>query len=44
LIGLNLDSEAIKKAINLSEEKYCSVGGMLKNTVEIKSIFEIIKD
>jgi hypothetical protein len=27
-----------------SEEKYCSVGGMLKNTVEIISLFETLED
>jgi putative redox protein len=41
LNGQGIDSEAVKKAIHLSEEKYCSVGGMLKNTVEINSSFEI---
>ena len=44
LKGENLDPEAIRKAIKLSEEKYCSVGGMLKNTVEIKSTFQIIEE
>lgn len=41
--GKNIDSEALKKAIELSEEKYCSVGGMLKETVRIASSFEIHK-
>jgi putative redox protein len=40
--GQSINHEAVKKAIQLSEEKYCSVGGMLKNTVEITSSFEII--
>ena len=39
--GQSINPEAVKKAIKLSEEKYCSVGGMLKNTVEITSSFEI---
>ena len=39
--GNNIDSEALKKAIELSEEKYCSVGGMLKETVQITSSYEI---
>jgi putative redox protein len=39
--GKNITSEAVKKAIQLSEEKYCSVGGMLKETVEITSSYEI---
>ena len=42
--GQNIDPEAVKKAIQLSEEKYCSVGGMLKNTVEITSSFDILED
>ena len=41
--GKNVDLEAVKKAIELSEKKYCSVGGMLKETVEITSSFRIIK-
>ena len=39
--GKNIDLEALKKAIALSEEKYCSVGGMLKETVDITSYYEI---
>lgn len=42
--GQNIDPEAVKKAIKLSEEKYCSVGGMLKKTVEITSSFDILED
>ena len=41
--GKNIDSEALSKAIDLSEEKYCSVGGMLKETVEITSSYETNK-
>lgn len=41
--GKNVDSEAVKKAIELSEEKYCSVGGMLKEKVEITSSYETEK-
>jgi putative redox protein len=42
--GQNINPESVKKAIQLSEEKYCSVGGMLKNSVEITSSFEIVED
>ena len=42
--GPNITSEAVKKAINLSEEKYCSVGGMLKKVAEITSTYEVSKD
>ena len=40
--GQNIDPAAVKKAIELSEEKYCSVGGMLQKAVEITSSFEIL--
>lgn len=42
--GQNINPNAVKKAIQLSEEKYCSVGGMLKKTVEITSSFETLED
>lgn len=42
--GQNIDSEAVKKAIQLSEEKYCSVGGMLKKAVEITSSYETLEE
>jgi len=41
LNGQHIDQEAVKKAIDLSEEKYCFVGGMLKKAVDITSSFEI---
>jgi putative redox protein len=42
--GENIAPEAVKSAIRLSEEKYCSVGGMLKKAVPITSSFEIVKE
>jgi putative redox protein len=42
--GQNIDPEAVKKAIKLSEEKYCSVGGMLKKAVEISSSYETLEE
>jgi putative redox protein len=42
--GKNISKEAVQSAISLSEEKYCSVGGMLKNTVKISSSYEILKE
>lgn len=42
--GHNVDPDAVKKAIELSEEKYCSVGGMLKKAAEITSSFEILEE
>lgn len=41
--GENIDSEAVEKAIALSEEKSCSVGGMLKKAAEITSSYEILE-
>jgi putative redox protein len=41
--GQSIDPTAVEKAIQLSEEKYCSVGGMLKTTVKITSSYEILK-
>jgi putative redox protein len=40
--GEHIDPEAVEKAIALSEEKYCSVGGMLKKAAEITSSYEIL--
>ena len=42
--GKNVSKEAVQSAISLSEEKYCSVRGMLKNTVKITSSYEILKE
>jgi len=39
--GENISPQAVESAIKLSEEKYCSVGGMLKKAVDITSSFEI---
>ena len=41
--GDNINPEAVKKAIQLSQEKYCSVGGMLEKAVEITSSYETLK-
>ena len=42
--GKDISEEAVESAIRLSEEKYCSVGGMLKNAVKITSSYEILKE
>lgn len=39
--GHNLDPEAVRRAIELSEEKYCSVAATLRPTVTITTAFEI---
>ena len=42
--GKDVTAEAVESAIKLSEEKYCSVGGMLKVTVPITSSFEVVNE
>ena len=42
--GTNITPEAVESAIKLSEEKYCSVGGMLQKAVPITSSFEILHE
>jgi len=42
--GKNISEEAVESVIRLSEEKYCSVGGMLKNAVKITSSYEILEE
>lgn len=42
--GTDITPEAVANAIKLSEEKYCSVGGMLQKAVPITSSFEIQKE
>lgn len=39
-----IDPEAVKRAIELSETKYCSVGAMISKTAKIEATFEIIPE
>jgi putative redox protein len=41
--GRNISDRALAQAIELSEEKYCSVAATFRPTVEIVSSFEIIE-
>jgi putative redox protein len=41
--GNNIDKDKVRTAIELSEEKYCSVSAMLKPTAEITYDYEIIQ-
>ncbi|MCW4006040.1 MAG: OsmC family protein [Candidatus Bathyarchaeota archaeon] len=41
ITGENIDPHAVETAIKLSEEKYCSVGGMLQKALPITSSYEI---
>jgi putative redox protein len=40
----NVDPEAVKSAIHLSESKYCSVGAMISKTAKLETTFEIVPD
>ena len=40
--GINVSPQAVADAIRLSEEKYCSVGAMVKLSAEIESTYEIV--
>jgi len=42
--GYDLDWAAIEEAIRLSEEKYCSVGAMVKQTAELHTTYEIVEE
>jgi len=41
-VGGKVTDESVKKAIALSEEKYCSVAAMLRKTAEIHWRYEIV--
>lgn len=42
--GLEIDPAAIEEAIRLSEEKYCSVGAMVKQTATFNTTYEIVEE
>ncbi len=44
LAGMAIDKTAVEEAIRLSEEKYCSVGAMLKPNAALQTTFEILED
>jgi len=39
-----IDPEAVKNAIHLSETKYCSVGAMISKTAKLETTFEIVPE
>lgn len=43
VVGMGIDPEKVRKAIELSEEKYCSVYNTLKDAVEIVNEFEVVE-
>lgn len=40
--GKDISADKLEKAINLSQEKYCSVSAALKNKVEVTHDYEIV--
>jgi putative redox protein len=42
--GFGIDSAAVEQAIRLSEEKYCSVGGMVKQTASFTTTHEVLEE
>lgn len=44
LRGRNISARAVEQAIELSENKYCSVAATLRPGVEIVSSYEIVED
>lgn len=43
-IGKGIDAEKVRKAIKISEEKYCSVYATLKDAIEITHDLEVVED
>jgi putative redox protein len=42
--GFDVDPKALAEAIRLSEEKYCSVGAMVKETATLETTSEIVEE
>jgi putative redox protein len=42
--GYDISPAAIEGAIRLSEEKYCSVGAMMKQTASFETAYEIVEE
>jgi putative redox protein len=42
--GFEIDPAAIEEAIRLSEEKYCSVGAIVKQTATLHTTYEIVEE
>jgi putative redox protein len=42
--GLEVDPAAVEEGIRLSEEKYCSVGAMVKQTASFHTTYEIVEE
>ena len=44
LTGMGVDKQAVEQAIQLSEEKYCSVGAMLKANAKLETTYEVCEE
>ena len=44
ITGIDVDESAVKEAIRLSEEKYCSVGAMVQKTASFHTTYEIVNE
>src|SRR5271166_4284113 len=44
LTGVGIDPAAVQQAIRLSEDKYCSVGAMLRQTASLTTTYEVIEE
>ena len=44
IAGKNLTEKAVEQAIQLSEEKYCSVAATIRATAEVTTDYEILSD
>ncbi len=44
IAGFDIDVAAVEEAIRLSEEKYCSVGAMVRKSATFHTTYEIVED
>ena len=44
ITGLEIDPATVERAIQLSEEKYCSVGAMVQRCATLHSTYEIVEE
>jgi putative redox protein len=44
LAGVGVDPSIVEQAIHLSEDKYCSVGAMLKQTALLETTYEVVEE
>jgi len=42
--GCEVDPTALQEAIRLSEEKYCSVGAMVRQTATLNTTYEVVEE